>query len=147
MNDLLPKLALAVRFELEEITKNDKYCLSTEPFDLKPFPHGCCKLSSLILGLFMKNDFELIGVEYVWGMHTEKGSHGWIEYKSTIYDITIDQFETELKNHPILVINKSLSEFHNSYQSQNRFDVFLSESHESYNIYKVIKEKVLSKFK
>ncbi len=147
MNDVLSKLATTVRFELEDVTKDNKFCLSTEPFDLKSFPYGCCKLSSLILGLFMKNDFELIGVEYVWGIHKEKGSHGWIEYKSIIYDITIDQFETRFRNHPILIINKALSDFHDSFQSQKRFDVILSKSHNGWNIYKAIKEKVLSKLK
>lgn len=145
MNNDLSKLALTVRLELEKAVKDDKYCLSTEPFDLKPFPHGCCKLSSLILGLFMKNDFNLNGVEYVFGIHNEMGSHGWIEYNSIIYDITIDQFDTKFKNHPILVINKALSDFHNSYKLQQRFGVVLSKPHKGYTIYETIKEQVLSK--
>lgn len=147
MNDKLLKLTLTVRFEIEEIIKHEGYNISTEWPESRPFPYGCCKLSSLILGLFMKNDFKLIGVEFISGYRKDYGYHGWIEYGSNIYDITIDQFEKEFKTHPKFVINKSLSDFHNSFNIQKRFDVVLSESNVGYKVYETIKEKVLSKMK
>lgn len=53
---------------------------------------------------------------YINGSIDKYFSHGWLEYKGYIIDITADQFP-EMKSLPIIIIKKEESEFHKQFDT------------------------------
>lgn len=61
------------------------------------FPSGCCKLSSMVFGLYLENNLKLKEVKLVNGSRKDLGTHMWVEANGLIFDLTVDQFE-EMKS-------------------------------------------------
>ena len=76
------------------------------------FPLGCCGNASEILKSILLNK-GYKDIIYLKGWHNNK-SHGWLEYKGYIIDITIDQF-VEFKNSNTIIIKKEDSKFHSNF--------------------------------
>lgn len=77
------------------------------------FPIGCCgNASDKLKNILIQKEFS--GIEYVWGFQGEQ-SHGWLEYKGFIIDITADQFP-EMKNQEVIIIKKDKSTFHANFE-------------------------------
>jgi len=80
------------------------------------FPHGACGNASDILGQLLE-EIGISDVQYVSGMRNEK-SHGWLEVRGLIVDITSDQFEDGLG--PVYV--GEASAFHETF-TEKRYSV------------------------
>lgn len=61
------------------------------PGALTSFPHGCCGVTSTILGVYLNARYGL-GIEQVWADRDGK-SHAWLEISGLAIDVTGDQFE------------------------------------------------------
>lgn len=61
------------------------------PWALMGFPHGCCGVTSTILGVYLNARYGL-GIEQVLADRDGK-SHAWLEIGGLVIDITGDQFE------------------------------------------------------
>ena len=95
----LEMLAKDFRDAIEIMGKDDLN--GSEHF--KDFPSGCCGDTSELLSIYLKESE--INTIYVSG---EKGSqsHGWLEYKDYIIDITADQF-SDVDDKVIITNNRS----------------------------------------
>ena len=78
------------------------------------FPFGACGNISDMLALYMSKK-GIKEIAYVWGRRQER-THGWLEIKETIVDITSDQFSDGLG---AVYVGKA-NEFHNSFGEQTR---------------------------
>ncbi len=78
------------------------------------FPDGCCGNVSQDYLIHRMNNEGFKETLYVNGYCDKYNTHGWLEYKGYIIDITADQFP-EMKNHPIVIIKKEESEFHKQF--------------------------------
>ncbi|NEU09784.1 hypothetical protein GZH53_15765 [Flavihumibacter sp. R14] len=79
------------------------------------FPEGGCgpasdKLKLRLIGVGYE------GVKYVYGWRGDS-SHGWLEYKGFIIDITADQFP-EFKKESVLIIKKEKSSLHKEFKPE-----------------------------
>ncbi|WP_372011342.1 hypothetical protein NBRC13296_12280 [Paenibacillus chitinolyticus] len=110
------------------------------------FPHGACGDTSLLLGKFFYEHFD-IDCSYVHGQYTEctgdmfiLRTHSWLEYSGYKIDITADQFDDDISK--VLVIEQ-----HEFYE---RFEVDKTEAISSKSLdkltdtYELIKERVLN---
>lgn len=61
------------------------------PWALKGFPHGCCGITSIILGVYLIARYEL-DIEQV-SADRDGMKHAWLETGGLAIDITGDQFE------------------------------------------------------
>ncbi|KAA1244549.1 hypothetical protein [Aquimarina sp. RZ0] len=79
------------------------------------FPSGCCGNASDRLKRILEcKGFQNIRYTNGW---IDKQSHGWLEYKGFIIDITADQFENITEE--IIIIHKNESDFHKQFKSGN----------------------------
>ena len=103
------------RHQIEKAGKTLRRVIQDNLIDFEgsdKFPVGCCGAAS---DLFKKR-LELSGFKglvYVWGWKGEQ-SHGWLEYKDHILDITADQFP-EI-DEEVLIIRKSEADFHQKFK-------------------------------
>lgn len=84
------------------------------------FPNGACGNTSDMLALYFSNK-GLKDIAYVSGRR-EKQSHGWLEIKGHIVDITSDQFSDGLGT--VYVGDNNV--FHQSFCEQSRSDSSIS---------------------
>jgi hypothetical protein len=84
------------------------------------FPHGACGNASDILGKWLSQK-GMSGLKYAWGLRGQV-SHGWLEYKGYILDITSDQFNDGCG----AVFIGKISKFHNSFKSQKKSELAIS---------------------
>ncbi|GAA4022438.1 hypothetical protein GCM10022386_01670 [Flavobacterium cheonhonense] len=103
--------------EIEEIfnlctqIRNSILKVQNESSIFQKFPFGCCRDSSVLIGLFLTKR----GLENICYCHTTfqncNTSHAWLEYKSYIIDITASQFG-DIYPHVIVESNKVRREIH-----------------------------------
>lgn len=86
------------------------------------FPRGACGSASDIIGKWLSQK-GVSGLKYAWGMRGQS-SHGWLEYKGYILDITSDQFEDGCGS---VFIGKS-SKFHSSFKNQKKSELAIASS-------------------
>lgn len=79
----------------------------------KNFSKGCCGNASQDFLLHRLKKAGFVNTVYVNGWCEKYKSHGWLEYKGYIIDITADQFP-EIKE-PIVIVKKEESEFHKQF--------------------------------
>ena len=110
----LIRIATSVRESIENIITDFSYV----DVELQNFPAGACEVSSVILGLYLKENFDIEIVQSV-GKRTDprdKNSHNnhvWLTMDDTVLiDITGDQFEDFS---PKVFVGKH-SEFHNQFK-------------------------------
>ena len=114
---LATKFRDAIEDYVQDATKN---CISLPP-SLKSFPEGSCGDTSLLLGIYLRENG--INAYYV---HGERGNisdstwqtHAWLQYGRIIIDITADQFEEIKKN----VIVTTDSRWHKSFEQVEKRD-------------------------
>ncbi|TSE03937.1 hypothetical protein [Aquimarina algiphila] len=98
---------IATKFRKDICNGNIKFPFSED------FPRGCCgNASDLLKKVLEGNSFQ--NIIYSKGWRNEQ-SHGWLEYKGFIIDITADQFWDE-ENEEIIIINKNKSDFHKQFK-------------------------------
>ena len=81
------------------------------------FPVGCCGNVSQYYLINRMIDAGFKETVYVNGYCDKYNSHGWLEYKGYIIDITAEQFP-EMKNDPIIIIKKGKSVFHKQFTKE-----------------------------
>jgi len=84
------------------------------------FPRGACGNASDIISKWLSQK-GVSGLKYAHGTRGQ-ASHGWLEYKSYILDITSDQFEDGCGS---VFIGQS-SKFHSSFKNQKKSDIAIS---------------------
>lgn len=106
-------VAVAVRNALEASSVEER------PSSWSGFPRGACGDTSLVLGAFLA-DVGFREFEYVYGViDREDGSistHGWLQWKNLIVDITADQFADV--NEAVIVEDESA--WHRRYRISQR---------------------------
>ncbi len=80
------------------------------------FPIGCCGNASDILKARLTN-IGFKDVQYKSGWNEGK-SHGWLEYRDLIIDVTYDQFP-QFSSDRFMIIKKNDSDFHKKYLECN----------------------------
>jgi hypothetical protein len=86
------------------------------------FPRGACGNSSDIIGKWLSQK-GVSGLKYAWGTRGQ-ASHGWLEYKGYILDITSDQFADGCGS----VFIWQNSKFHSSFKNQKKSELAISPS-------------------
>ena len=82
------------------------------------YPNGWCGVLSRSLGIWLNHNFPHEVFDYICGNRwVSEGyyySHGWIEFRNIIIDISADQFDD--CNEPIIIRKKELSIFHSTFE-------------------------------
>lgn len=91
----LKSVATSVRELIENVISEFSYV----DVELQRFPSGACEVSSVILGLYLKEKYKLKVVQSV-GRHPSpdceysENNHVWLTVNDTVFiDITADQFD------------------------------------------------------
>ena len=107
--------------ELKKFLLTNNLDISTDflnPTD-KKFPHDSCKGASYILGQFLKDEFGISRIYYVFGTNSNGYTHGWLELNDLIIDLTTNQFSDIYPE--VMIIEKSKSKLHSTFKNQQSF--------------------------
>ncbi len=128
--DVIKNIATRARTIMEE-HHND-----LSPIYFGHFPSGACGNTSDMLALYLNNN-GIEGIEYVCGKRDGR-SHGWLEVKGNIVDITSDQFDDGMGD---VYIGKT-TDFYNSFSEQSRSNPSISDDLiEAYNTFKKLMDE------
>lgn len=110
----LENVAISVRELIEKVISESSYV----DIELQNFPSGACEVSSVILGLYLKENYDLkvlqaVGKRPSLVCEYSENNHVWLTVNDTIFiDITADQFcDFSLK---VFVGNDS--DFHDTFE-------------------------------
>lgn len=90
------------------------------------FPLDCCKASSFMFGEYLSLTEGAEDLRYVWGCGRAE-THGWLEYRNLIVDITPDQFPDQHER--IIVAPVGTSPWHSTFANQQSTLFSLKRSH------------------
>jgi hypothetical protein len=113
----------------------------------KDFPMGSCRDSSIIIGMFLRENGckNLTYCHAQWNEESRFRSHAWLEYENYIIDITADQFGIEFSS-IIVSRNCDFSFYENS--CSEKFDLSIAGADISnlFKDYEIIKTEVKRSF-
>lgn len=104
---------------MKVLKQNPEFSLNTDfqnPYG--KFPHGCCKITSIVLSKFLRNNFE-IDTKCISGVDNTENTHVWLEYDMYIIDLTAKQFSSELDDIMIAIKGDT---FHNLYERRTEIN-------------------------
>ena len=87
---------------------------------LRGFPKGCCKHASFLLARVLDLEFGIDESDYVWGTAKDgvQGTHGWLECRGSVVDVTADQFPGVGSR--VMIVECGKSVFHDEFHIESR---------------------------